>query len=334
MSSLKTAIKKPLAQKTIVITGASSGAGRAAAMRFAAQHANLVLASRNTEELEEVARECEDLGGTMLTVPTDVSKQEEVRELAQKAVKFIGGIDVWINNAGVLAAGAFTDTPMSVHEQVIKTNLLGYMNGAHAVLPYFKKQGYGIIINNISVGGFLPVPYGSSYTASKFGLRGFFEALQSELLPFEEIYVCNMYPCFLDTPGMQHAANYTGVYIKPAPPVFDPLHLADVMVKLAQHPRNAINTDSGTPLLRLAYGLAPSLTRKIMEKVIRTYFKTAPAIQQTDGNIFMTADYGNAVYGGWNPQADASTRKRNLLQGAFAAGIVATGIILLKTRRQ
>jgi short-subunit dehydrogenase len=70
---------------------------------------------------------------------------------------------------------------MAVHEQVIKTNLLGYMNGAHAALPIFKQQGAGILINNISIGGFLPVPYGAGYSAAKFGLRGWSEALKGEL---------------------------------------------------------------------------------------------------------------------------------------------------------
>lgn len=122
--------------------------------------------------------------------------------LANAANDWQGSIDVWINNAGVLAAGDFDSTPMAVHEQVIKTNLLGYMNGAHAVLPFFKAQGCGIIINNISIGGFLPVPYGAGYTASKFGLRGWSEALKGELAQWPEIYVCDLFPAFLDTPGI------------------------------------------------------------------------------------------------------------------------------------
>jgi short-subunit dehydrogenase len=108
-------------------------------------------------------------------------------------------------------------------------------------------KGYGVIINNISVGGFLPVAYGTSYSASKFGLRGFFEALQSELARYPHIHVCNMYPSFLDSPGIQHAANFTGVHVRPAPPVFDPMHLADTMVKLAQYPRSYANVHLTTP---------------------------------------------------------------------------------------
>ncbi len=326
--------KKPLEQKTIVITGASSGAGRAAAIRFAGRRCNLVLASRNEEALQSTAEECEALGANVLIVVTDVTHAEAVQLLAQRAAAFMGGIDVWINNAGVLAVGAFTDVPIAIHEQVIKTNLMGYMHGAYAVLPYFKEQGYGVIINNISVGGYLPVAYGGSYSASKFGLRGLFEALQSELSPYADIHVCNMYPAFLDTPGVQHAANYTGVYVKPAPPVFNPIHVADVMVKLAQQPRPSTTTDMATPLLKVAYGLMPQLTRRIMEKVMRVYFKNAPALPPTDGNVIMPVSYGNAVFGGWNSALDAGNRKRLMLKGLLVAGALATGIILLKAKRR
>ncbi len=320
---------KSLGQKTVVITGASSGTGRAAAIRFAAKKCTLVLASRNEEELKKVGEDCEALGAKVLVVPTDVSNAEAVQQLANRADAFMGGIDVWINNAGVLAMGAFTDIPMIVHEQVLKTNLMGYMHGAYAVLPIFKTQGYGILINNISVGGFLPVSYGASYSASKFGLRGFFEALQGELSPYRHIHVCNMYPAFLDTPGIQHAANYTGTYAKPAPPVFDPMNLADAMVKLAQHPRSSTYVDVAAPFLKITYALIPGITRRIMEKVMRTYFSKAPAMPPTPGNVFMPVNYGNAVHGGWNSRVDQDNRRQVAVKSLLLAGVVAAGILLL-----
>ena len=326
-------IRKPLAQKTVVITGASSGAGRAAALRFASKSSNLVLASRNVDALKSIAEDCEALGAVVLVVSTDITDADAVNQLAQQATAFMGSIDVWVNNAGVLAVGAFTDVPVGVHEQVIKTNLIGYMHGAYAVLPYFKNQGYGIIINNISVGAFLPVAYGTSYSASKFGLRGFFEALQSELTPYPHIHVCNMYPSFLDSPGIQHAANYTGVHVRPAPPVFDPMHVADAMVKLAQYPRSSTFVHVTTPLFRAAYSLMPRLTRRIIEKVIRSYFRSAPATVPTDGNLFLPVSYGNAVHGGWNSAPDADKRKRAIRKALLASGVVAVGLLLLKAKK-
>ncbi|RYG12952.1 MAG: SDR family NAD(P)-dependent oxidoreductase [Chitinophagaceae bacterium] len=175
--------------RTIVITGASSGAGRAIALAFAERGERLVLASRNTAVLEELATECWKLGAEVKCVETDTANYRSVINLAAVADEFGGGIDVWVNNAGVLAVGNFEQIPMEVNTQVINTNLLGYMNGAHAVIPYFKHQKQGILINNISIGGYLPVPFGVAYSASKFGLRGFSQALKTELSAYKNIHI-------------------------------------------------------------------------------------------------------------------------------------------------
>ena len=137
--------------RIIVITGASSGAGRAIALAFAEKGDHLVLASRNFNELKNVAIECEEFGTVVRLVETDVTNPSAMINLAAYAEDFGGRIDVWVNNAGVLAVGAFDEMPMTVNDQVIQTNLMGYMHGAHAVMPYFKKQGKGILINNISL---------------------------------------------------------------------------------------------------------------------------------------------------------------------------------------
>src|SRR5688500_13212748 len=196
--------------KTVVITGASSGVGKAMALELAQHGAKLVLAARRQDALNELVAECNELGGLAMAVPADMRSIESIRQLASKAYEFGGTIDVWINNAGVLAAGALEQIPAEVNEDVIKTNLMGYVHSAHTVLPYFKDQEQGILINNISVGGWFPTPYGAAYTASKFGIRGFSESLKAELNEYPDIHICDLYPGFLDTPGIQHAANYTG----------------------------------------------------------------------------------------------------------------------------
>ena len=188
--------------------------------------------------------------------------------LAAAAADFGGRIDVWINNAAVLAVGEFTRTPVEVHTRVIETNLLGYLYGAYAVLPYFKQQEEGILINNISIGGYMPVPYGIAYSASKYGVRAFAEALRGELYGYKNIHICNLYPAFLDTPGTQHAANYTGVMLKPAPPVYDPMRIAKTMVRLAQQPRPSAMVTGLSPLIKFGYQLVPGLTRRIASTVM------------------------------------------------------------------
>jgi short-subunit dehydrogenase len=320
-----------LTGKTIVITGASSGAGYASAIEFAQYHTNLVLAARNETALEEVAAECRELGADVLIVVTDVTDAKAVINLANAANDWHNRIDIWINNAGVLAAGDFDATPIEVHEQVVKINLLGYMNGAHAVLPFFKTQKHGILINNISIGGFLPVPYGAGYSASKFGITGFSAALKGELTNWPEIYICDMFPAFLDTPGISHAGNYTGKQLKPAPPVYDPKRLAQAMVKVANNPRSGTFVGSASLILKLTHALFPGLTTKLTGAVMRKYFKVASPIAPTNGNLFNTVNYGMSPYGGFGfPGKPKSHRK--YIAAALAAGLL-TGIWLTLLKR-
>ena len=317
-------------RRTIVITGASSGAGRAIALAFAERKVKLVLASRNFEELKEVAMACEDLGAIVRLVETDVTDPGAMINLAAQAAEFGGNIDVWVNNAGVLAAGAFEEMPMEVIDQVIRTNLMGYIHGAHAVMPYFKKQDRGILINNISIGGFLPVPYGVGYSASKFGLKGFSAALKAELSSFPNIHICDAYPAFLDTPGIQHAANYTGKQLKPAPPTYDPNRLAMAVVQLADQPRSEIMIGSVSLLLKLSYGLFPTLIRNITAAVIKGYLNRAEEIAKTDGNVFHTVKYGNAVHGGWGLPGKPKAHRKYL---AAALLISSASLLLLLNKK-
>lgn len=318
--------------KTIVITGASSGAGRAAALEFAKRQCALVLASRNEPVLNELAAECRELGAEVLVMPTDVADPKAMIALANVANDWNDGLYAWINNAGVLAAGPFDETPIEVHTQVVQTNLLGYMNGAHAVMPIFKGNGHGILINNISIGGFLPVPYGAGYTASKFGLRGFSEALKAELTEWPNIYVCDLYPAFLDSPGILHAANYTGKVLKPAPPVYDPKRVAQAMVAVAQDPRSNTYVGSVSYALKFAHTLAPELMTKTVGFVMRRYFKVAEPIAPTSGNLFNTVDYGMATNGGFGLPGEPKAHRKYIL-GALAMGL-SVGFYLFNHKRK
>lgn len=321
---------KDLRNKVIVITGASSGVGRAAALEMARHGAHIVLAARREEALNDVAEECRAWGADALVVPTDVTDAGQVNTLANTAQHWGGKIDVWINNAGLLAAGAFDETPASIHRKVIETNLLGYINGAYAVLPHFKAQDHGLLLNNISVGGFFPVPYAAAYSASKFGLRGFGEALQGELTHYPHIHVCNLYPAFLDTPGIQHAANYSGKYLKPAPPVFDPQKVGAAAVGLAKAPRETLSIGFVSPLLKMAHGLFPAFSRTATALSIEGYLKVAKPLPHTPGNVFEPVEFGTGIHGGWNSQADAKKRKQTSM--LVLAGL-ALGWMLLSARK-
>lgn len=290
----------PINSSTVVITGASSGIGKAAALLFAREGANVVLAARSDTLLQEIASECENLGGQAIAVNTDVTSKESVQHLFDTAIANFGDVDVWINNAGVGAIGNFEVTPLEAHEQVIKTNLLGPLYGSHIVMSHFKKKKKGIIINTNSTGAYLGNPYTISYSASKFGLRGLSEALRYELKKFPEIFVCDIYAGFVDTPAFSHAGNYIGKEIKPARPMVDPETVAKAMIRLARSPKASVHIGSQDRFGRLGHLVSAELTGFFMEKVMSTYFRKAKPVERSNGNLF-APDYDRTfIHGGFS----------------------------------
>jgi short-subunit dehydrogenase len=290
--------KRQLKGSTVVVTGASSGIGKATALAFAAEGANVVVAARRTRALDHVVQEIEKQGGCALAVPTDVTDPAAVERLAQTAADhFNGRIDVWFNNAGVGAVGSFTDVPLAVHEEVIRINLLGCLHGAYAAVPYFKRQNSGVLINMNSAGAWLPTAYAVAYSASKFGLRGFSEALRAELKDFESIHVCDVFASFVNTPGFEHAANYTGHMLKPAPPVLSPWKIASAVVHLARNPKDRRIVGWPVNLARLGYALMPAFSTLVMKWGLDHYFKKAQSAPRTEGHILSSSPQGQSVFG-------------------------------------
>lgn len=310
--------KRSLRDLNVVLTGASSGIGRATALAFAAQGASIVLASRQLEHLQELAHACEAAGGSAIAVATDVTEANAVQALADAAISRLGHVDMWINNVGVGAVGLFDETPMAAHRRVIESNLLGHMHGAYAIVPHFKSRGRGTLVNMISLGGWVPAPYATAYSASKFGLRGFSESLRAELSGSPGIHVCEVYPTFVDTPGMSHGANYSGGQVRPPPPVVDPRTVADSLIALACRPRASTYIGAPARLGILAHALAPDLVVRTMKWLTDKSLQRARPAARSDGNLFEPSR-GTAIDGGFR-----STKP--LHPAAVAVGAAAAGL--------
>ncbi|KXU33327.1 short-chain dehydrogenase [Sphingobium sp. 22B] len=316
----------------IVITGASSGIGQATAQAFAARGGKLVLAARDGEALEAVAETCRRAGAEVLVVPLDVADADAVRQLARSARDFCGSIDLWFSNVGVGAVGKFVDVPIEVHERTIRSNLIGHMNDAHAVLPIFMAQRHGIFVNMISLGGLTGTPYAAAYGASKFGLRGFSEALRAEMTEWPDIHICDVYPAFVDTPALRHAGNYTGKALTAPPPILDPRRVAAAVVRLADRPRDSLLLGTPTWAVRFAHPFAPSLLSRIGNLAFGRYFASAERAPVTRGNLFDPPRDSGGIDGGFRKPA-TKRRKAALATGAgVAAGVLLLG--LLTPRRQ
>ncbi|WP_367066681.1 SDR family oxidoreductase [Oryzisolibacter sp. LB2S] len=275
-------------EPVVVITGASSGIGHATALAFAGRGARLVLAARNADTLAPVALACRAAGGQALGIPTDVTDADAVLALADKAQRHFGRIDIWVNAVGVGAVGRFDGVPLAAHRRVVEANLLGHLHGAHAALTRFRAQGSGLLVNLISLGGWLPTPYAAAYAASKFGLRGLSESLRAEVADLPRVHICDVAPTVVDTPGMSHGANYTGRRLRAPLPMVDPHAVAQAIVALADSPEPRAVTWLGLGALpgRLAHALAPQGTARALRWLSDQGLRRAAPAPVSEGNLF------------------------------------------------
>ncbi len=190
-----------LRDKVAIVTGASSGIGRAIALGFAREGAAVAVNyARNVEGAESTVKEIESDGGRALTVRADISKPEEVKTLIGRTVREFGRLDVMVNNAGVEYKVPFLETPLEIWEEVIAVNLTGpWLGCQEAARQMMKQDGPGRIINISSVHEDLPMPTNSPYCAAKGGLRMMMRTIAVELAP-HNITVNNIAPGAIETP--------------------------------------------------------------------------------------------------------------------------------------
>jgi short-subunit dehydrogenase len=303
---------------SVVITGASSGIGYCAAAEFARRGASLTLAARQPEGLEAIAVECRRHGARTKLVPTDVSDRKAIEHLARVAERTFGGIDTWVNGAGVMAYGMFEQVPAEVFEQVIATNLNGQVYGSRAALERFRAQGGGVLINLSSVWGRITTPLVAPYVVSKHAVRALSECLRHELVDEPEIHVVTVLPQAVDTPIFEHSANYSGRGLRPVPPLHRPESVAAGIVACAESPKREITYGRAGRMLELLYAIAPSLYCRVAPATFMRGTFATERVPKSTGNVFLPA--GGRPSGAWR-----ASRLRELSRALFAA---AQGFVL------
>jgi dehydrogenase/reductase SDR family protein 7B len=167
--------------KVVIITGASSGIGEACALEFANKGASIVLAARNLDKLMAVADKIKKIGGSVLAVKCDVSVPLDCENLVKEAISKFGRIDTLINNAGISMRAVFNEMEVDVLKRVMDINFYGTVYCTKYALPYILKNK-GSVVGVSSIAGYVGLPARTGYSASKFAMQGFLEALRTENL--------------------------------------------------------------------------------------------------------------------------------------------------------
>ncbi|EQA35819.1 NAD(P)H-binding protein, PF13460 family [Leptospira inadai serovar Lyme str. 10] len=188
-------------RKKVIITGASSGIGRELALLYGKSGHDLAVTSRRKKALDDLAKEIKawSSGGKVITKALDVSDSEQNFKVLPALVKELGGVDLFIANAGISTSSSFGEKSFQADKKVIETNLIGLMAGASALIDDFKKRKSGQIVGISSVASFRGLPGWSSYSASKAGVSTYLEALRGEVRKYG-IKVTVIHPGFIDTP--------------------------------------------------------------------------------------------------------------------------------------
>lgn len=306
--------------RVVLVTGASSGIGRATAREAATRGDHVILVARGIGPLEEAAAECRSLGAASARViAADVSDAAAVTSAVDEVIRELGRIDAVVNSAGVVAYGRFEDVPVTVFDAVLRTNMLGSANIVRAVLPGMRERNSGTIVLLGSLIGHIAPPYMSTYTVTKWAVRALARELQIENRDRSGVHIGLVSPGGVDTPIYLQAANYLGWVGRPPPPVVSPEKVAHAALRLMDHPRPRVQVGAANRFIAAGFGTFPH----IYDAIVTPMFTAAATdrrspVEPGTGNVLGSAPQANRLHGE---------------QGSPLASIVGGMLAALKARR-
>lgn len=266
-------MQKSLAGSRVIVTGTSSGIGLALARALSHAGAQLVLAARSTDKLEELAR---SLPSKAIVVPTDLAVQEDRERLIREAVKAFGGIDLLINNAGVASWGHFANSNDSVMRELMEVNFFAPVELMRLAIPHLTRSNEPAIVNVSSMCGRRAMPAWPEYSASKFALCGISEALRCEMARFD-IDVVLVVPGMTKTSLREHMARHEGKARIDFESGMPPERVAAAIIKGIERRKHEIVIGSDAKWMLRAHRWFPRLLDRLICRRVKKLYAAKPA---------------------------------------------------------
>ncbi|HYE58516.1 MAG TPA: SDR family oxidoreductase [Rhodothermales bacterium] len=330
---------KPVSEQTLVITGATSGIGLATARMAAQRGARVFLIARDETALRQVSEGLRAEGARVATAALDVADDEAVAAAALACVDTFGGIDTWVNNAGVSSYAPVWQMPLADARRIFETNYWGLVHGCLAALPHLRERG-GALVNVGSVLSDRAVPVQGHYSASKHAVKGITDALRMEVEKEGwPISVSLVKPSAINTPYLEHAGTYLADDPNLPPPVYTPELVAEAILACAETPHRDVTVGGGGRALALMGMLAPRLTDHYMRATMFRQQRRAgvPNDNPREGALFTSLQDAPAVDGNYQGHVSQSslytTAKLHPLTTLGAAVAIGAGAALAMRRR-
>jgi short-subunit dehydrogenase len=288
------------APRSALITGASSGIGRATAHLLAGRGYRLVLVARGRTALENAADECRAAGAAAVEVcPADITDDDAVAAVVQSAVDRFGRLDAVVHAAQVMAYGRIENVPREVFETVVDTAVHGTASVARHVLPLFRRQGAGHLVVVSSLLAQVATPLMGSYIAAKWGQLGLIRTLQQETLDAPGVTVSAVMPGGVSTPIYDQAASWAGSTGRPPPPVYTAQRVARAVTSALDRPRRSVQSGFLNAFVVTGFRLCPALYDRLVGPLLQWLALDDDTVPPTDGNVFRSREEGNAAEGRW-----------------------------------